>query len=140
MYLAYNNLIVSQKRRMVLAEICHYFWRCVSKNVHKKDRQAETSLPVYFSPEGYLEKFWTQQVLTCHLKNICCLGRFEITFKRPVFEHLKIFPPWKSQSRKFAFTPFSCPSVLHHTSNGPWLHEKLGNVWLTLKHVSPGWK
>lgn len=48
-----------------------------------------------------------------------------------------MFPPRKIQSQKFAFTPFSCPLVLHHTSSGPWLHEKVVSVWLTLKHVSP---
>ena len=137
MYLAYNNLIISEKGRMVLAKICHYFWRYVFRNVHKKDKRVETSLPVCFSPEGYLDKFWTHQVPTCHLESICCLGRFEITFKRPWFEHLKYFPPSKSQLQKFAFTPFSCPLVSHHTSNGPWLYEKLLNFWITLKHMSP---
>lgn len=137
MYLAYNNLIVSQKGRMVLAKICHYFWRYVFSNAHKKDGRVETSLPVCFSPEGYPDKSRTQQVLTCHLKNICCLGRVEITFKRPMFEHLKNFIPSKSQSQKFAFTPLSCPLVVHHPSNGPWLHKNLRHFWLPFKHMSP---
>jgi hypothetical protein len=37
MYLAYNNVIVSEKERMVLAKICYYFWRYAFRNVHKKD-------------------------------------------------------------------------------------------------------
>lgn len=137
MYLTYNNLIVSQKGRMEHIKICHYFWRYVFRNAHKNDERVETSLPVCFSLEGYLDEFWMQQVLTCHLKNICCLGRFEVTFRRSWFEHLKNVPPRKSQLQKFAFAPSSCPLVLHYTSNGPWLCEKLFKFWLTLKHMSP---
>lgn len=73
-----------------------------------QEERVETSLPVCFSPEDYLDKFWIQQVLTCHLKNICCLGRFEITFKRQQCEHLKfLLSSWSQLQKLFYSFPLS---------------------------------
>lgn len=53
MYLAYNNLIVSEKGRMVLKYVI------ISESMFSEiqEGRVETSLPVHFGPESYLDKF-----------------------------------------------------------------------------------